>query len=794
MRLLYEKILGSNCECLLMEAGGAVVARVTFCPDGTARSSCADHPLTGRWRLAGQELSVAGADGQPLARFNAEGLDEKGRRLLWGSVRVGASWLRYSLRELPSPAHYPSISLCVACKGRLHHLRETLPRNLLDNADYPNLELVVLDYNSTDGLGDWMERNLRSQMDAGRVSYFRSRHPRFFNISHAKNLALRLAGGDIIGIVDADNFTGKGYAYYVADNVREDNCLVGCRMAGEEFQPVDDEGCVGRFALRREAFYEIGGMNEELVGWGFEDIDFYSRLMAKGYRCQPIAHQYTTCIPHTDAERSRELEFPDTGRGSPTAGTCFINSERSKENLAAGKIVSNAGRIGCGSVRNGKNEVLAIRERQDPSLSICIVCRGEESILERTLPQNLAALRFYPSLEVVVLATGESGGTSWPPANFGAAIESGRLALYRLDERDAGNGAGSASRLNRLKNLCLRLARGQILCSASPHHLFGGSFLRELLRRHYETGIGSRSGRDYFLVARHLFAAARGLREDLTEEAAVADLLARLARQWAPGGGPASLAAGTDAGFGTGVVWRGGERVAVGPQEFPRISFAVSSIGSPAALKETLPRNLRDNRFYPNLEFVLLDCSGGGDLGRWIAVELGEYLASGQLVYRRHGGGGNVRPGLARNLALRAASGEYLCSLDADSLTGRDFAFHVAAGLQNCDFLSGCLYFGSQVDSCYDQLTAGRIAFSRAVFERVGGLDERIAEARRANLDLLKRLEALGLRGEAIDERFLRTVTGHVSNEGEKSATTQPGNRPRQLRYRQNSERVSTSL
>jgi glycosyltransferase involved in cell wall biosynthesis len=786
MRLLYEKVLGSNCECLLMEAGGAVVARLTFCPDGTARSSCADHPLTGRWRLAGRELSVAGADGQPLALFNAEGLDEKGRRLLWGSVRTGASWLRYSLRELPSPVHYPSISLCVACKGRLHHLRETLPRNLLDNADYPNLELVVLDYNSTDGLGDWMERNLRSQMDAGRVSYFRSRHPRFFNISHAKNLALRLAGGDIIGIVDADNFTGKGYAYYIADNVRADNCLVGCRMQGEEFQPVDDEGCVGRFALRREAFYEIGGMNEELVGWGFEDIDFYSRLMAKGYRCQPIAHQYTTCIPHTDAERSRELEFPDTGRGSPTAGTCFINAERSKENLAAGKIVSNAGRIGCGSVRTSKNEVIAIRERQDPSLSICIVCRGEERILERTLPQNFAALRFYPNLEIIVLSAAD-GEPSWLQRNFGAELNSGRLAHYRLEEGSPGN-------VSQLKNLCLRLGRGQLLCSASPHHVFDRSFIGELLQRHHEAGMSSRFGTDHFLVASYLFHLARGLREDLPEEAAVADLLARLERQWAPGGAPESLAAGTEAEFGTGVVCRGGERVAVGPQEFPRISFAVSTVGSPAALKETLPRNLRDNRFYPNLEFVLLDCSGGGDLGRWIGVELGEYLASGQLVYRRHGAGGNVRPGLARNLAIRASSGEYLCSLDADSLTGRDFAFHVAAGLQDCDFLSGCLHFGSQVDSCYDQRSAGRIAFPRELFDRAGGFDERIAEKGRCDLELLKRLEEMKLRGGAIDGRFLRTIPGHASDEGEKSAKTQPGNRPRQLRYRQNSERVSTSL
>lgn len=760
MRLLYERFLFSNCECLLMEVGGAVVARVTFSPDGQARSSCADYPLEGRWKLEGGELTVAGAKGEVTARFHAEGLDDKGRRLLWGSVKAGNLWLRHALRELPSPTRFPSISLCVSCKGRLHHLRETLPRNLFDNADYPSLELVVLDYNSTDGLSDWMQRNLSSYMDAGRVSYFRSRHPKFFNISHAKNLALRLAKGDIIGIVDADNFTGKGYAYYLADNVQPGTFLVGCRMQENSFQPADDEGCVGRFALRREAFYEIGGMNEELVGWGYEDIDFYSRLMAKGHRCRSLPHQYTTCIPHTDAERSRELEFPETGRGAPTQGTCFINSQRSEANLSAGRLVSNGGRIGCGSVRNSEDEILVVRERREPALSICIACRddeGSQGSLRRSLPQNLQSLRSYPHLEVIVLTAGERDAPGWLKENFGGDIASGRLVHYHLEEPP--NGAASPSRLN---NLSLRLAGGDLLCSTSPRQVFGASFAADLRERHHETGISSLFAQDYFLVARHLFHLARGLREDLPEEDALADLQARLERPWAPGGDPASLAAGAAREFGAGAPRRDGEAVVLLPQEFPSVSFVVPYFGDLAALKQTLPRNLFNDRFYPRLEFVILDGSGGGgnngDLDRWIGSELGPCLASKRLVCHRHPAGKDLRPGLAKNLAIRASSGELLCIVDADSWTAPDFAFHVADRLQTHDFLSGCVYFGDQVDSCHDQKSAGRIAFSRRVFDRAGGFDDRIADSRRGNLDLLKRLEALDLRGTFIDRRFLETI------------------------------------
>ena len=40
--------------------------------------------------------------------------------------------------------------------NRLYHIRETLPRNVRDNKDYPYVEFVLLDYGSDDGLEDWV--------------------------------------------------------------------------------------------------------------------------------------------------------------------------------------------------------------------------------------------------------------------------------------------------------------------------------------------------------------------------------------------------------------------------------------------------------------------------------------------------------------------------------------------------------------------------------------------------------------------------------------------------------------
>jgi hypothetical protein len=73
--------------------------------------------------------------------------------------------------------------------------------------------------------------------------------------------------------------------------------------------------------------------------------------MAKGYRCQSIEPRYARCIPHDDAERSKELRYQELGRDKMDGdGSVWVNKRRSQANIDAGRLVLNDGRIGCGSV------------------------------------------------------------------------------------------------------------------------------------------------------------------------------------------------------------------------------------------------------------------------------------------------------------------------------------------------------------------------------------------------------------------------------------------------------------
>src|ERR1700748_3109986 len=97
------------------------------------------------------------------------------------------------------------ISICTVCMNRLMHLSETLPRNIRENMDYPNVEFVVLNYNSRDDMDNWIKYNMMDYIRSGILKYYKTTEPAYFDRSHSKNMALRLATGDILCMVDADN-------------------------------------------------------------------------------------------------------------------------------------------------------------------------------------------------------------------------------------------------------------------------------------------------------------------------------------------------------------------------------------------------------------------------------------------------------------------------------------------------------------------------------------------------------------------------------------------------------------
>lgn len=191
------------------------------------------------------------------------------------------------------------ISFCTVCMNRLHHLKETLPENIKNNSDYPKIEFVVLDYNSQDGLSDWMYKNMTSYISGGILKFYRTNQPDSFVHSLAKNAVSKLATGDVICNIDADNYTGKNFAEYINQKFLKDKNIY--LYISKNIMKRDN---LGRICMKTIDFKKLTGYDEAMNGYGFEDVDLVNRLELLGLKKIEIENaNFLNAIPHDDKER-----------------------------------------------------------------------------------------------------------------------------------------------------------------------------------------------------------------------------------------------------------------------------------------------------------------------------------------------------------------------------------------------------------------------------------------------------------------------------------------------------------
>ncbi len=198
------------------------------------------------------------------------------------------------------------ISFCIICMNRLHHLQQTFLRNIQDNADYQDLQFILLDYNSQDGMDLWAKENLLDHIADGRVVYYKTFEPQAFSHSHAKNLAFRLADGDIVCNINADHFTGEGFGRYVNDTFTIDEDIVltpiDFHKTKKSFTPSKD--VFGKVCVKKSNFLKVKGFDERMSNYGYEDYDFINRLeMLKVKRVIIEDLSFLKFITHDDEER-----------------------------------------------------------------------------------------------------------------------------------------------------------------------------------------------------------------------------------------------------------------------------------------------------------------------------------------------------------------------------------------------------------------------------------------------------------------------------------------------------------
>lgn len=217
----------------------------------------------------------------------------------------------------------PSVSYCTLAKNRRWQLELTLEANLCYLQGH-SAELVVLDWESTDGLRDWILKRFEPELHKGILKYRHCHSRASFNINIGKNFAHRLGTGRVLFNLDADNFAEGTFS--TLRDLSED-AVLGCK----EFL----RGTYGRIGMYRTKFMSLGGYDECFLPVGHGDMDLLARAVASGLRYVNLP----AARPAIPNKKSETIRFCDTSMSWKAMERS--NAKRSQQNLRRRILTAN---------------------------------------------------------------------------------------------------------------------------------------------------------------------------------------------------------------------------------------------------------------------------------------------------------------------------------------------------------------------------------------------------------------------------------------------------------------------
>jgi len=219
------------------------------------------------------------------------------------------------------------ISICIPCMNRAYDLINTLPQTLEAAEASPPVEIAVLDYNSDDGLQEYMDiRRLLILKPGNRITYNRYEGRDYYHLAHAWNLAARLSIGEYVVIAGADALFGKEYIATLRGLIAEGAVWI----RGRHFK--------GIVCVQRREFIEAGGYDERFEFYGGEDKELEARLKRRGAPFGLLPDGLVSVLQTSNEDKLSNYRLPLSKREMMERGAAIR-----AENDAARLTVANRG-------------------------------------------------------------------------------------------------------------------------------------------------------------------------------------------------------------------------------------------------------------------------------------------------------------------------------------------------------------------------------------------------------------------------------------------------------------------
>tara|TARA_Y100000034_G_scaffold39560_1_gene48800 strand:+ start:2005 stop:2700 length:696 start_codon:yes stop_codon:yes gene_type:complete len=188
------------------------------------------------------------------------------------------------------------ISLVTTYKNRRHHIEKTLPTWL--NQTESDYEVIILDYDSDDDLHGFLS-SLNSKV---KVKHIKCPNKPLFVLSHARNVGANEVDQDWILFIDIDTCLYENSIHYLMQIIKDSNNNYFAATGSEIRKEIINGGLI---LVKKTSHCNMMGFNEDIKGWGYEDIDYKKRLEQRGEKFEIIDEHYYRCIDHSDEERTQ---------------------------------------------------------------------------------------------------------------------------------------------------------------------------------------------------------------------------------------------------------------------------------------------------------------------------------------------------------------------------------------------------------------------------------------------------------------------------------------------------------
>jgi hypothetical protein len=168
--------------------------------------------------------------------------------------------------------------------GRTQDLQQVMDSRLLAAVYSPPVEIVIVNYNSRDGLDEYIQK--LDMPDGVTLTYRHYSGREHWHMAHGFNLAALPSSGKYFWIMGCDLFLSMEAVAHVRELIerRNDPWLMARKFKG-------------MIVCRKDLFVEAGGYDERFEFYGQEGEELNERLRRRGYRPGYFSNRVMRVLP-----------------------------------------------------------------------------------------------------------------------------------------------------------------------------------------------------------------------------------------------------------------------------------------------------------------------------------------------------------------------------------------------------------------------------------------------------------------------------------------------------------------